>query len=299
MTTVERVLSFDYFMSLSNIIKELTYFGAYDPIQVWEGYCKYIEKSESHKQKPIPTKGFQKISGFSLEGLQELYKERGLALVLMHYGNYRYTKSTILNAIMKIKAEKPVLLVVDEESYKSESQFEVIAKLYSELNIQMIIAENASSGLRIARHLKNGGIVVLYLDGMTGYGKDKSPIRVPFISSEISLRSGFFRLLEKTQVPVIGAISPTDDELLISLPIISDKFEATASSLMSFFRQTLLADPSQWRLWYRHHLFVEGLPNTMNMQKKPNTTTWICNQVSPKIMLEEETGDVYQYMETN
>lgn len=293
--TKARVLNFDFFMSLSNIINELKYFGTYEPVDIWNKYCDYINSFEEHRKNPSSHIGFNTVTGLQLDEIQHLYKTQGLALVFLHYGAYRHAAATILETAIKVHPEKPVLVVVDQESYNSESQLEEWVQIYSKLNAHMVIAENPSSGLKIARHLKNGGIVVLYLDGMTGYGKDKSSIRLPFISSEVEFRSGFFRLLQKSKTPVIGAITPSENELLISKPIISDDISMAASALMSFFRQTLLNDPSKWRMWYRHHLFVEALPQTLMYQEtRKNKIHWICDEVTPKIILEEETGDVYQ-----
>jgi len=300
MDKVENRLNLDYFMAFSNIIKELKYLGLYDPYEVWKNYCDYIENSEEYRENPDFYQGFKKISGLGLEKIQQIYANQGLALVFIHYGVYRYAFKTILESVVKVRPDNLVLLVVDQESYNSEQQLKKWLKVYDELNIQMVIAENQSTGLRIAHHLKKGGIVVLFLDGMTGSGNDKTPLHLPFISSTINLRSGFFRLLHKLETPIIGAITPTENELLISLPIMPNDIFISASSLMSFFRQILIKDPSKWRLWYRHHLFTHSFPEIMEIPNFMNQSrVWVCDEVNPKIILSEATGNVFKYMEND
>ncbi|MFJ7407634.1 MULTISPECIES: hypothetical protein [unclassified Lysinibacillus] len=293
-------LQFDYLMAFSNIIKELRYFGNYSPLNVFNKYSEYIAICDQYRINNNFHKGFKKTEGFSIEKLQQLYTETGFAIIGMHYGAYKPVQYKITDELIKVHPDKKILLVVDEESYNSESASIEVVKTYSRQNVEMIIAEKSNSALKIVRHLKNGGVVILYLDGMTGYGEDKYPIQLPFISSEIKIRSGIFRLLEKVKVPVIGVITPEIDEILISLPIQTNNVNSTASNVLSFFRPTILKEPSLWRLWYRHHMFCENYPNVLDYSNENvDIEDWICEDISPTLVLNKETGDIYQKVGNN
>lgn len=293
-------LQFDYLMAFSNIIKELRYFGNYSPVDVFNKYSDYIATCDQFKVNNNFHSGFKKAEGYSIEKLQQLYTETGFAIIGMHYGSYRPAQYKITDELNKVHPDKKILLVVDEESYNSECASIEVVKTFSRQNVEMIIAEKTNSALKIIRHLKNGGVVILYLDGMTGYGEDKYPIQLPFISSEIKIRSGIFRLLEKVKVPVVGVITPEIDKFLISLPIKADNINSTASNVLSFFRPTILKDPSLWRLWYRHHMFCENYPNVLDYSNENmDNEDWICEDISPTLVLNKETGDIYQKVGNN
>ncbi len=295
-------LKFDYLIAFSNIIKELRYFGTYNPVEVFDKYSEYVAICDQYRINNNLHNGFKKTEGFSIENLKQLYAETGFAIIGMHYGAYRPAQYIITDELKKVHPNKKILIVVDEESFKSESASEEVVKTYKRQNIEMVIAEKSNTALKIVRHLKSGGIVILYLDGMTGYGEDKYPIQLPFISSEIKIRSGIFRLLEKVKVPIVGVITPELDEILISLPINTDNVISTASNVLSFFRPTLLKDPGLWRLWYRHHMFSENYPivshyfngNKDNLNENKDNEDWICEDLSPNLILNKETGDIYQ-----
>lgn len=293
-------LQFDYLMAFSNMIKELRYFGNYSPVNVFNQYSEYIAICDQYRVNNNFHNGFKRIEGFSIEKLQQLYAEKGFAIIGMHYGAYRPVQYRITDELIKVHPDKKILLVVDEESYNSESASIEVVKTYNRQNVEMVIAEKSTSALKIVRHLKDGGVVFLYLDGMTGYGEDKYPIQLPFISSEIKIRSGIFRLLEKVKVPVIGVITPEIDKILISLPIKTNSVSATASNVLSFFRPTILKDPSLWRLWYRHHMFSENYPNVLDYSNEnKDHEDWICEDISPTLVLNKETGDIYQKVGNN
>jgi len=176
-------LPFDYFMALSNIIKELQFMGQFDPVDVWREYCQNIKIFEEQKYDPSSYTGFKKFKGFRLAQLKELYKIGGMALSFFHYSAYRHTMIVLIEALKEIKPDKTILLIVDKESYKSESMLKEWMKIYQEYNIQMVIAEEASIIIKLIRHLKSGGVVLMYLDGLTGSGIDN----VPLISSNIDI----------------------------------------------------------------------------------------------------------------
>jgi hypothetical protein len=296
-------LSYDYFMAYANIIRELRCFAYYKPAEIFKRYREYILRSDQHRADLSTHSGFTKMVGFSVSDLAQLYSEHGMVLVLIHYGAYRHAVASIFECLMERSngLKKDVLIVVDQESYTSEQQVTSWKDLHVRMNVncRYIIAENPMIGLQIMRHLQRGGVVVLYLDGMTGVGEDKSPIILPFISSHVRFRSGFFRLLAKIRIPVVGIISTDDDStLLVSAPIDPIDEVMTVSTLVSFFRAVLLREPSQWRLWYRHHLFVETTPVFKEPYVNGTTTPrWICRDVEPHLVLEEETGNVYQWLD--
>lgn len=285
-------------MAYSNMIKELSVLGTYEPNKVWDNYCEYIEKSEDERNNPDINYDFSRYKGYGLSSVQNIYKNQGIALVFLHYGNYRQATITMLKTLYELDKNKKVLLVVDQESYDTENTLTKMMRIYTDLNVELIIAEKSSTGLRIAKHLKRGGAVILYLDGMTGYGKDKYPIKTPLISSNVNIRSGFFRILDKIKTPVFGIISQKE-ELLISPPIAPTGIKEVANSLVSFYRPVLLENPSEWRLWYRHHLYVERFPEVISDGTNSiNNDAYICKDVEPNLVLDEETGNVYKYMET-
>lgn len=294
-----RILSLDYFLALSNIIKELRFLGYYEPINVWKEYCRKIEEQEKHRIGPAQSLNFEKFLGFSLSDIRMLYSNKGFALVLYHYGAHRHVAQLFIEEMHKLKADKDILLIVDSESYSTEKNLKLWGDFYEEMRVKMVIAERPEVGLQMAKHVKNGGVIIVYLDGLTGVGDDLHPILLPFISSTIEVRSGLFRFLNKFNIPAIGAIESNDAEITVSRPILSKDINFTASSLMSFFRVHLINNPAKWRLWYRHHKFIKDTPNILGEDNYKANAIWSCNEVKPTLILEEEKCDIYEYMDEN
>ena len=289
--THDELLTFDHFMAYANLIKELRLFNTYPLNEIWHEHLAFLETSDQQRLDPASHAGFRSALGGDWG---DVTRDRGIVGITMHFGAYRHAFVKFVQTIREHNPSTTTTLVVDQESFDLEQRLEPWNRIYEELNVHFVVAEHAASALRIVRHLKKGGAVVVYLDGLTGAGQDESPITVPFVSHPIHLRSGLFRLLSQVDAPAVAFIPESNDTLVYSPPLQSRNPEALAEYIMSFFRRRLLAQPAHWRLWYRHHRYINQAP-IFGEHSPSNTSEMIrCADSLPHLLLDTTTGDIYE-----
>ncbi len=293
MNTHQEWLSFDHFMAYANLIKELRLFNTYVLDEIWSKHLGFLKASDQQRVDPAAHSGFSSSYGTDWE---EIPLHNGLVGITIHFDAYRHAFVKFVQTIRDHNPSASTALVVDQESFELEQQLEKWNRIYEQLNVHFVVADHAASALRIVRHLKKRGVVMVYLDGLTGVGQDNAPITVPFISHPIHLRSGLFRLLSQTDTPIVAFIPESDDTIVYSPPLRSRNSEELAQYVMAFFRRRLLAQPAHWRLWYRHHhyvsqpsIFVQGPPNS-------SSTMIRCADYAPSLLLDIATGEIYEDM---
>ncbi|HBY58073.1 MAG TPA: hypothetical protein DEG96_09490 [Candidatus Atribacteria bacterium] len=284
-------VSFDYFISYSNLIKEILPIQPRSSIRkTWINYRIHNMMTNIYRKHPYLFSGFDKIIG--VENIMEWVKEGGI-LLSFHYGDYRYGPRAVAQLLLKRVPKLKFIMLVDQESYNEEIKLK-----YKKVGVEFIIAEQVNIGLKLYRLISNNNWVYVYLDGNTGVGNDSSPINVNFLSSKIYIRSGLFRLmgrLHKPIIPVITRINEGKRELIIypAVFIETNKVQEGAEKCFKYFREEILKSPEHWRLWYRHHWQVINWATNISFEKNEKAMNIFCKVKKLNLRLGSE-GNVYK-----
>lgn len=295
-------LEFGPFIALSNMIQELSPVGFERPIEkVWRAYLIHNRVTEWQRRNPKFFCGFSHVEG--LENLNLLNDEGGI-VVSFHFGDYRYIGLRLWKEMTSLsRTNRPVFLLVDRDSFNNELKLRRWQAIKNAHNVKSLIAESPQVGRQIIRILRKGGILLSYIDGNTGVGNPKNPLRVRFVSSHIQLRSGLFRLAAHTGkplIPVIARRSPLRGaELVIHPPlfVMESSVQEAAQKCIDVLRNELEQYPEYWRFWYRHHLWVYRWTEDLK-QVRPQPALpyirWVCRETSPSLGLEVSNGRIYE-----
>lgn len=286
---------FDYFIALSNLARELAPLQNSRAVEdVWLEYRVNQKISDVYRERPDLFPGFDRVVG--LENLMDRLNEGGV-IVTLHYAEYRHAVRAVGQSIRKVSRTIPLRVVADTDSSRREPPKWL--RLMEENDCSLLIAENQQVGMKLFRHLREGGWFFLYLDGNTGAGTDSNPLETRFLSSRITARSGVLRLLARAGKPIIVMLAEHINgkyQLTIHPPfsVSSDSLEQGLENCYRLFRGPLTAHPELWRFWYRHHRQVKEWHTMPQHAGQPSRLDWKCQNSSPTLALEVATGHVFR-----
>lgn len=239
-----------HFLTYSNLLKELlplaNHFDCYD---IWKKYRKEViienwyKQGKQHYNQKDAVIGFEKIL---------THIDEGGFIYSFHYGNYRSLYQSIIEKLLELAPDKKVMLVVDHSSFIEEPE--------SNKNFEQVkyyISEDLSIACDIMEYISRGDWVAIFLDGNSGVGKDRKPIQLNFLSSQIKIRSGIFRIMANTGKPVIPVLAEGRVDSNVFQIYDNINYDVTSQILadrcFDIFRKKMLEAPQYWRFWDRLH----------------------------------------------
>lgn len=280
-----------YFMAYHSLLREYRTLRSVEEIQkIWFYNRVYIKLMDYYRNEPgmfynnLNIKGMDKIINL-ING--------GGVFATFHYGNYRDLLYTVTMKVTEKYPDVPIAIIVDQDSYDKRPKYcnETRQKF------EYIIADSPDVAFKLAHHLKKGGWVYIFLDGNTGTGKDKHGLNIEFITSNITIRSGFFRLLsilEKPVVPIIAAGPLNSNIYSIYKPIYISKneLEKSAQEIYETFKEKILDKPEYWRFWFRHYLQVNEWSDS-NEKLPQHFSEFVCKLDEKDLIINDNTGKIY------
>lgn len=257
----------EIFFAYSNMLRELLPIYQKEVIhELWKKYRVQVKIGDELRSVPLMFSSVSHICGF--EKILDVIEVGGF-IVTYHYGNYRVALGSVLKTFQKYNVNKKINIIIDRDSLEKEP--ENLKNMKESVNY--ICAESQSIALEISKKLDNGEWIFIFLDGNTGYGHDRKPISLNFISSNINLRSGIFRLMQIKKKPVFSMLEIRE----IENPVF--KIEDTKNKSYNYsyielavncyapFLTLLAENPQSWRFWHRHHKQV-NMWKEINSKKK-------------------------------
>ncbi len=279
-----------YFLTYANLLKELLPLSEqFDCYDIWKKYRKEVMIENWYKQGNEKYNLQDYVTGF--EKVMEHIDEGGF-IFSFHYGNYRSLYRAVIEKMLEIAPDKKVMIVVDHQSFIHEPESNKDMK-----QVKYCISEDLSIALDIMEYVSHGDWVAIFLDGNSGVGKDRKPIQLKFLSSQIQIRSGVFRIMESTGKPVFPILAEGRVDSRVFQIYDNVNQNATAQVLAdrcyNIFRQKLLQSPQYWRLWDRHHLEV------VEWSKLHNNSDIKLSKISALdeghiLKIDENTGIIYR-----
>ncbi len=189
-----------------------------------------------------------------------------------HLGSYR----AILGALTRLGYD--FSLVIDKNVFETQndvirSTIENARKAFgSTSSFDMINAEDFGSAMQMAKQLRNGRSLVIYLDGNTGTGgvfrHDDKLLRVNFFQAQLFARQGISYLSYVTQTPIVPVIAYRELDIDVVLrfyePIYplagqskKDYCQETIQELYQILEENLRKHPLQWEGWLYVHKYFD------------------------------------------
>jgi len=220
-------------------------------VKQWFNYNHLIKKDHHSLTKGNPTYFFNK------ESLNMLQTKGGL-IATMHMGNY----ANIVSALLTQKIGN-IQIVVSKQIFDQQGDFYQKLAADHQSQIDILVAENVMSLRKVIKHVRNGGISVIFMDGNAGVGKmdpnDKNRLKINFLSKPASVKTGVAYIASMANVPVVGAISfynHQDNKCIRFSPhfYVKDRSEMERANcikqLYAFFETVFHDHSEQWEGWF-------------------------------------------------
>lgn len=241
----------DSFMIFANMYRELKNLYSIEEImEFWKENRNQICKQDQSRDKILEGSYLKNISGFQKI---EKYIHDGGVIYSFHYGNYRAIYAAIAEVFYYKYPKKILNIIIDKISYEEEPE-----KYKKQRNIRYIISEKVDVGIEMIEQLNRGNFVAIFLDGNSGYGVDRNPITIDFLTSKIKIRSGIFRIMSKTKKPLFPIIAEGDYqnqkfEVGDNINVGDSQPQELADKCYEILREKMRRHPEYWRLWFRHN----------------------------------------------
>lgn len=195
-----------------------------------------------------------------------------IVFATFHYGSYRVINSYLLKYGFK------VVLIINEHAYSSEKR--KIEDSYNKLKIYanqnnsdyiILNVKDSSSIFRLKELLRNGYVLIVYLDGNTGLLKGrnfkKGYTNLNFLEGNINVKNGIAVLSYILQATIIPVITQWDKDENINISFHKEIkstdysnrrlfIEETITKLYSILENSVKIIPEQWECWsYIHEWF--------------------------------------------
>ncbi len=240
----------NHFMIYANMSREMA--GIHTPEEIYEMWVKNREMMcllDEDKARMRESTHIENLKNFEI--IEENIDKGGF-IISFHYGNYRAVAAALIEKFEKDYSDKVVNIVVDRASFGAEPE------LYKHCdNIKYLVSEDMDIGIKMVEQIQVGNYVAIFLDGNSGYLKDRNPFIIKFMTSTIQLRSGVFRIMELLKKPVYTLMAsgdPYDETVTVGENIYIDNATAIemAEKCYEIFLKKMDKAPEYWRLWYRH-----------------------------------------------
>lgn len=289
----EHGLTIDQFLPLTNMVMELSPLKLNEPYEkIWAKHLAHNRLINRERVNPnFNNDSFDEIIGeeYMMETLQE-----GGAFLSWHFGDYRHNTDEIIKALrfkLQDKSRK-FYVVVDQESFESEGKLESWEEIRKKAGVNLLIAESKLIAIKLYYILKENNSFLLFLDGQAGFNEDNAEIRTNFLSSEIKVRSGIFRILERAKKKICIILTTISEEgkkqIIFYKPFLVEptKIDEAVNKAFSIFTEELKKKPELWRLWYRHDEQVVNWHPSVNIDNgQPIQIDWRTKSQSSDPML--------------
>lgn len=224
--------------------------------------------------------------GFAFSGLEHLERAlsraKGAFVVSFHVGPYRFIPIELSQLGQRVS------IVVDQRGAQRETAIiEKHAALLAKTPLDaqgragywradvlerlgVINAEEPDVALRIVKALRDGRVVMVYLDGNTGSGprRTEHAVRAPFLGTHILVRPGIGELATLTGATVVPVLSRrrlrARHTCHFHAPIVPGPEESRADFSTRVLRETvalleqrLERRPGEWEEWHHFHRMQE------------------------------------------
>ncbi len=234
----------------------------------------YHQRIAAIDEKLVEKAGDVMLTGLT-DSLWDAVAGKPTIFCTCHLGSYR-----ILNTFLARIGAK-ISLLIDNQAY--QQQGEKFIRIYDEVaahfnqpqgNLTLINAEQPSAGMQLMRSLRQGRILVAYLDGNTGAGgvtrQDDKLVSIDFLNRPLLARKGLAFLSIATQTPIVPVFSFRPDrysntlhvmEPRVPTPVAHEEREAAYATLTQClyndFATLLRQYPSQWEGWLYVHKYLD------------------------------------------
>jgi lauroyl/myristoyl acyltransferase len=236
---------------------------------------RVLRQTQFEIENPVYWTGFEMDGLAGLEAV--LARGRGALVVSGHVGPYRFIPLELAHLGHHVE------IVVDQRGLQRESgvkvhQADLLARFVDAegrvghwrandlLRMGVINAEEPDIAVRMVRALREGHVVMVYLDGNTGAGPKKAEhlVRVPFLGTHILVRQGVGEIAKIAGAPVVPAFAwrrgVRRDLCTFAAPIepaAGESREAFSNRVlaefMAQFDARLTRDPGEWEEWHHFH----------------------------------------------
>ncbi|MEZ0611336.1 hypothetical protein ACAW74_22685 [Fibrella sp. WM1] len=215
----------------------------------------------------IVTKAAELVITGDADGLWDAAAGKPTIFCTCHLGSYRLLGLLLTRLGLKFS------LLIDTNTFQKQGEkfmriHREAAALFNQPNADMTLidAEQPSAGIQLIRALKQGRILIAYLDGNTGAGgvtrQDDKLVGVDFLGKPLLARKGIAFLSVATQAPIVPIFAYRPDAYTNAVQVFTPitptetsaaEREAVCASitqrLYDDFATTLRQYPSQWEGW--------------------------------------------------
>lgn len=191
-----------------------------------------------------------------------------------HLDSYR-----LVIAYLRNKCERPVGLLVTPDVIEAQQDqiralgASAVPGMPERADVQLFDAESFAGLGEAIRFLARGGLLVIYIDGNSGFGgmsaRHKSMVSMPFLSGRIMARLGVAQLASRLGMPIVPLyVENLDDgrRLLHCLPALPPPAQgqreaqiATTRQLYAILEACVRRKPASWEGWLYLNRFIEPL----------------------------------------
>ncbi|OJW35491.1 MAG: hypothetical protein BGO54_04065 [Sphingobacteriales bacterium 46-32] len=261
-----------YTMVSANLANYLPDIDPYGHMEVFIQLLRHNKLSKLEQANEVA------LEYLKIEGDDTIFEtlKGGAIITTFHTGSYR-----IINLFLA-KKKIPFTLVIgnsiiEQEGSEYISTFRSLFNNNSSNHFRIIDADNALSGLRMLRELKEGRILLLYLDGNSGAGietaSNENRCIIDFLGQQLYARKGIGHLAYTANVPILPIIGyrPSWDEirLKIDAPIVPDKalsrenFSVAVTQYLYSQASSIIREyPEQWEAWLSLHKVAKVFPQS-------------------------------------
>lgn len=279
-----------HFLTYANMLKELLPLSKrFDCYDIWKKYRKEVMIEDWYKQG---TKGYnQKDYVIGIEKILEHIDEGGF-IYSFHYGNYRSLYLSIFEKLEEVAPNKKLMMIVDQASYDAEPEYNK-----NNENFKYFVSQDLSIAFDIMEYIDRGDWVAIFLDGNSGTGKNRNPMLLKFLSSNIQIRSGIFQIMVKSGKAVFpilaeGAVSSNVFRIYDNININATS-QVLADRCYEVLRKKMIQTPEYWRLWDRLHSEVVNWSTIDNNSKVELTEVSTFDECGV-MKIDKNTGKIYR-----
>jgi lauroyl/myristoyl acyltransferase len=259
----------------------------------------YYQHIAGIDEKIVTKAGDMIIEGMT-DGLWDAVAGKPTIFCTCHLGSYR-----LMNLVLA-RLGAPFSLLIDNRTYREQG--EKFIRIQDEAAVHfgqkpgqmaLIDAEQPTAGLQLIRALKQGRILVAYLDGNTGTGgvtrQDDKLVGVEFLGRPLLARKGIAFLSVATQTPIVPVFAYRPDAYTNVLHVMEARHpghvpaearEATVATLTQHlyddFATLLRQYPSQWEGWFYVQKYLDLAAiragyEAAPVADRPAKTDWLFN----------------------